>query len=214
VSQSRWHPDPNAAILTAVYFGAALLAAFAFGVSYTHIYDLALANGQHAWAARLTPLSVDLLIVVASLVLLLQRRYDEKPDGFAKWLPRAMLYAGIAATIAANLLAGLHWTGLDPYVSAWPATVFAAVVETVFVAVRPVRRNGIKRTVIQAGQTPVPATVADAARTAYAASVAAGNPLSSYQVHKRFGIPRSQADKICKPAAATAAMNGDGGGHE
>jgi Protein of unknown function (DUF2637) len=210
VNLPQWRPDPDRSILAAVYFGAALLAAFAFGVSYTHIYDLALANGQHAWAARLTPLSVDLLIVVASLVLLLQRRYDEKPDRLAKWLPRAMLYAGIAATVAANLLSGLHWTGLDPYVSAWPATVFAAVVETVFVAVSPVRRNGVKRTVIAAGQPPVPATVADAARTAYVASVAAGNPLSSYQVHKRFGITRSQAARICTPAAGKAALNGDG----
>jgi hypothetical protein len=202
-------PDPDKAILGGVYAGAVLVAAFAFGVSYTHIYDLGRANGQHAWAAKLLPLSVDLLIVVASLVMFLQRRYDEKPADLAKWLPRGMLYAGIVATIAANVFYGLHWTGLAPYVSAWPAAVFAAVVETVFVAVRPVQREAVKRTVIAAGQPAVPATVMDAARAAFEASRSAGNPLSSYQIHKRFGIARSVADKICK-AAVAASLNGSG----
>ncbi len=208
----RWWRDTNSLILGGVYVGAVLVAAFAFCVSYTHIYDLGRANGQHAWAAKLLPLSVDLLIVVASLVMFLHRRYSEKPAGLAKWLPRVMLYAGIAATIAANVFYGLHWTGLAPYVSAWPAAVFAAVVETVFVAVRPVQREAVKRTLISAGQPVIPATVTDAARAAFAASAAAGNPLSGYQLHKRFGIPRSQADKICRAPSLSASLNGDGHG--
>lgn len=128
--------DARSAVLVCVYVAASALALFAFGASYSHIYDLGIANGQHAWAAKLTPLSIDVLIVVASLVILLQRISDETPAGLAKALPRAMLYAGIAATLFANYASGKHWTGLDPYLSAWPAAVFAATVETVFVAVR------------------------------------------------------------------------------
>jgi hypothetical protein len=36
--------------------------------------------------------------------------------------------------------------------------------------------------------------------TAYAASIAGGNPLTEYQLAKRFSIPRSQARKIAAPA--------------
>jgi hypothetical protein len=46
------------------------VAAFAAVVSYSHIYDLGRAHGQDGTAARLLPLSVDGLILAASLVLL------------------------------------------------------------------------------------------------------------------------------------------------
>jgi hypothetical protein len=46
------------------------VAAFAAVVSYSHIYGLGQAHGQDGTAARLLPLSVDGLILAASLVLL------------------------------------------------------------------------------------------------------------------------------------------------
>jgi hypothetical protein len=51
------------------------VAAFAAVVSYSHIYGLGRAHGQDGTAARLLPLSVDGLILAASLVLL-----HEAPD--------------------------------------------------------------------------------------------------------------------------------------
>ena len=48
----------------------AAVAAFAAVVSYSHIYDLAREHGQAGTAARLLPLSVDGLILAASLVML------------------------------------------------------------------------------------------------------------------------------------------------
>jgi Protein of unknown function (DUF2637) len=46
------------------------VAAFAAVVSYSHIYGLGRAHGQDGTAARMLPLSVDGLIMAASLVLL------------------------------------------------------------------------------------------------------------------------------------------------
>ena len=206
-TRGKWKPDPDTAILVAVYAGAAALAAFAFGQSYKHIYDLGLGNHQDGWTAQLLPLFVDVVIVVASLILVYQRRYTQPPTGPAKWMPRVMLYVGIAATIGANALYGLPYGLETAGISAWPGVVFAGLAETVLVSVRPVQRKGAAATVIVAGQALTPANAVEAAKAAYAASVAAGNPLSGWQIHKRFGIPRSTAAKIAKPAASQ--LNGE-----
>ena len=50
------------------------VAAVAAVVSYSHIYGLGRAHGQDGTAARLLPLSVDGLILAASLVLLHEAR--------------------------------------------------------------------------------------------------------------------------------------------
>ena len=68
------------------------VAAFAAVVSYSHIYGLGRAHGQDGTAARLLPLSVDGLILAASLVLLHEARNDRD----APRLARFMLWLGIA----------------------------------------------------------------------------------------------------------------------
>ena len=50
------------------------VAAFAAAVSYSHIYGLGREHGQDGTAGRLLPLSVDGLILAASLVLLHEAR--------------------------------------------------------------------------------------------------------------------------------------------
>jgi hypothetical protein len=52
----------------------AAVAVFAAVVSYTHLYDLARTHGETGTAGRLLPLSVDGLIVAASLVMLDEAR--------------------------------------------------------------------------------------------------------------------------------------------
>src|SRR5215472_6361331 len=194
--------DIRTYIRWAVYSVLAAVAAFAFFQSYVHIYDLGRLHAQRGETARLLPLSVDLLIVAATLVIYLQKAEDARPSGIARWLPRGMLYAGIGATVAANVLYGLPYGWLSAVISAWPGAVFAGLVEMVLVAVRPVQREAVNRTVIVAGQPAVPSDSHEAARTAYAASVAGANPLTPYALNKRFGITLSQARKIVAPTAA------------
>lgn len=208
--------DAERIIAGVVYVAVGLVAAFAFGVSYSHIYDLGLANAQHDIAAKGLPLSVDLLIVAATLIMWLMARTGIRPTGLAWWLPRAMLYSGIGATVAANVAYGLPSGWLAAVISAWPGYVFAGLAETVLVTARWLREHAgdaVNQTVISADQTVIPSSSYEAAEVAYAASVAGGNALSDYQLAKRFGIPRSQAKKICAPPVpelAAASLNGSG----
>lgn len=73
------------------------VATFAAVVSYSHIYELGRAHGQSGTAARLLPLSVDGLILAASLVMLHEARQQRR----APVLARSMLGLGVAATVAA-----------------------------------------------------------------------------------------------------------------
>jgi Protein of unknown function (DUF2637) len=188
-------------IRQSIYGLVALVALFAFAQSYKHIYDLGLLHAQNGWTSSLLPLSVDLLIVVTGLMVWLQKIADERPRGIARWLPRMLLWGGIAATVAANVTYGLPHGWLAAVISAWPGVIFAALAEVVIVAVLPRRRTGFKATVITAGQPLIPSSSYEAAQAAYAASVSGGHALSEYQLHKRYGIPRSQARQICSPAA-------------
>ena len=208
--------------LWVIYLTALAVAAFAFTVSYSHIYDLGYAHAQSGVADRMLPLSVDLLIVAASLVLFRQSRGPVPETWLARWLPRIVMWSGIAATVAANVAYGLPHGWLAAVISGWPGAAFVGVVEMVMVAVRHAPQDAPKprtETAVTAGQPLIPASAHEAATAAYAASVAGGNPLTEYQLHKRYGIPRSQAIKIApkpapEPAAgasqghAPAAMNG------
>ena len=78
------------------------VAGFAAVVSYSHIYALGRVHGQDGAAARLLPLSVDGLILAASLVLLHEARNGRDAPALA----RLMLWLGIGATISANIAYG------------------------------------------------------------------------------------------------------------
>ena len=109
------------------------VAAFAAVVSYSHIYGLGRAHGQDGTAARLLPLSVDGLILAASLVLLHEARNGRDAPGLARF----MLWLGIAATIGANIAYGAGYGLLGALISAWPAVAFIGTVE---IATQQVRR--------------------------------------------------------------------------
>ena len=109
------------------------VAAFAAVVSYSHIYGLGRAHGQDGTAARLLPLSVDGLILAASLVLLHEARNDRDAPALARF----MLWLGISATIGANVAYGAGYGLLGALISAWPAVAFIGAVE---IAMQQVRR--------------------------------------------------------------------------
>ncbi|MGH3191399.1 MAG: DUF2637 domain-containing protein [Streptosporangiaceae bacterium] len=163
------------------------VAAFAAAVSYSHIYGLGRAHGQGGTAARLLPLSVDGLILAASLVLLHEARNGRD----APQLARLMLWLGMAATIGANVAYGAGYGLLGALISAWPAVAFIGSVE---IATQQVRRSREPR-----AATSVPEVAGDveqAVRAAYAASVAAGAPLSQRAMAERFGLSRRKVSQL------------------
>ena len=109
------------------------VAAFAAVVSYSHIYGLGRAHGQDGTAARLLPLSVDGLILAASLVLLHEARNGRDAPALA----RLMLWLGIGATVGANIAYGVGFGLLGALISAWPAVAFIGAVEMVMQLVAP-----------------------------------------------------------------------------
>jgi hypothetical protein len=102
----------------------ALVAAVA---SYVHMYELADRAGEE-WRATLVPLSVDGLLVAASMVLFVRRRDGEKA-GVMPWIG---IVLGLAASLGANVAAG--WDGWEPpwlagVVAAWPPVALAIAFE-------------------------------------------------------------------------------------
>jgi Protein of unknown function (DUF2637) len=186
----------TAAVVTAV-------AGFAAVVSYSHIYDLGRAHGQSGTAARLLPLSVDGLILAASLVMLHEAR-NKRP---APALSRCMLWLGIAATVGANVAYGSGFGLLGMVISAWPAIGFIGSVEMVMVMVRkgrpaPVTVPVPDQVTVVPALTNLAGIADEAAVLAYRASVAGGNPLSERALADRFGITRPRARKLRTEVAA------------
>ena len=177
------------------------VAAFAAVVSYYHIYGLGRAHGQDGTAARLLPLSVDGLILAASLVL----PHEARNDRDAPRLARFMLWLGIAATIGANIAYGVGYGLLGALISAWPAVAFIGSVE---IAMQQVRRARVPRAAIIGPAVPeVPGDVEQAVRVAHGASVASGAPLSQRAMAERFGLSRRRVSQLVAEVTALMAFS-------
>jgi hypothetical protein len=115
-------------IVDATHASVGIVAFFAAVISYTHIRDLAIRNGYDHFTSYLLPLSVDGLIVGASLMLVLASRERLRVP-----LARCALWLGIGATIAANVAFGtpesLTGPAMRATVCAWPAIAFIMIVE-------------------------------------------------------------------------------------
>jgi Protein of unknown function (DUF2637) len=112
----RWIPR----LMVAVILGIAI---FAFTQSYTHIFDLGQSHHQTGASLRMLPLSVDLLMVGAGLVMLHLKRKN-----MAHPLPRVTLWGSATVTLAANVASGIIWGWESAVISAWaPIALFVAV---------------------------------------------------------------------------------------
>lgn len=158
------------------------VAAFAAIVSYSHIYDLARAHGESGTAARLLPLSVDGLIVAASLVMLHEARNGGQAPAFA----RVMIGLGVAATIGANVAYGAAYGLVGAVISAWPAVAFVGSAELLMVIIRG------PWSVPDAAYRPDPLQLQ--AADAFAEQLAAGKVPSIRAIRSalRIGQPRAQ----------------------
>jgi hypothetical protein len=181
------------------------VAAFAAVVSYSHIYDLGRAHGQSGAAARLLPLSVDGLILAASLVLLDAARRQAKAP-----LAQAMLWLGIGATLAANALYGLHWGTLGVLVSAWPAVAFIGSAEMLFWMVRS---RAVPGMVTPEAPVPAPVPAGDPLLEMFRPELEAGSLPGIRKIKQRARCGSPRAVSIRSYLAATLAgqsANGHG----
>jgi Protein of unknown function (DUF2637) len=97
----------------------ALLAVIAAVVSFGHMRELALRHGEASWSAMLIPLSVDGMVVSASMSVLLSSKMGRRGD----WLPWTLLILGSLASLAANV-AVANPTAVSRLIAAWPSFAF------------------------------------------------------------------------------------------
>jgi hypothetical protein len=100
-----------------------VVAVIAAVVSYSHMQQLAASAGE-GWRSWLIPLSIDGLVVAASMVLLTRRRTG-LPGGPLAWVA---LGAGVGASLAANM-ADARPEVTAVLVAGWPAVAFAVAFE-------------------------------------------------------------------------------------
>lgn len=161
------------------------VAGFAAVVSYSHIYTLARDHGQAGTAARLLPLSVDGLIVAASLVMLHAAR-----TGGPVLLARAMLGLGVAATVGANVLYGLAFGVLGAVISAWPAVAFIGAAE---MGLGMVRASAVPDA--PAAGAGVPEHLAAAVRE-FAAEIGAGVVPPIRRIREALSVGQARATEV------------------
>lgn len=107
-----------------------VVAAVAAVASYVHMHELATDAGE-GWRAHLIPLSVDGMLVAASMVMLVRRRAGED----AGLLPWVGLVLGLVASLAANVAAA-NPTVLSWIVSGWPPLALAVSFELLILVTR------------------------------------------------------------------------------
>jgi hypothetical protein len=100
------------------------LAGIAGALSYSHMRQLGQDHGQAGWHAHAFPLSVDGIEIVASLVLLADRRAGRRSG----WLSWAALAAGTAGSLAANM-ATAHPDPVSRIIAGWPAVALLIAVK-------------------------------------------------------------------------------------
>lgn len=103
---------------------AAVVAGIAGYASYWHQVDVAIRAGEHSPLPHVIPLSVDGMLVVASITMVDDRQNGRKPRMSA----RVGFGLGILASISANVAAAQP-TLLGRMVAAWPAMALLLVVE-------------------------------------------------------------------------------------
>jgi hypothetical protein len=192
------------------------VAAIAAIVSYSHIYDLGRANGGSGTAARLLPLSVDMLILAGELMLL----HEADAEGNRFILGWVLVWSGILATLAANVTYGAQFGPLGALIWGWPAYSFVLAAGGMVAIVKRGAARASDGTSEeedpQAGMfpSPVPGSAEAAAEASLRATIAAGNPWSVNALSTRFALPRKTAveidERVRGEPIPAHTMNGDG----
>ncbi|MGW3352156.1 DUF2637 domain-containing protein [Nonomuraea rubra] len=124
-------PLPDRRIHRATTATVIVLAAIAAAISYRHLHMLAMRHGETAWSAALLPISVDGMILAASLTLLADSRRGRRGGP----LPWGLLILGSLASVGANI-AVAEPSLIGRIVAAWPAIALIGGMELAFKMVR------------------------------------------------------------------------------
>ncbi|WP_238438619.1 DUF2637 domain-containing protein, partial [Frankia nepalensis] len=111
------------------------VAGIAATVSYRHMRGVALEHGEDPIAAAIIPISVDGLIVAASLTLLADSRAGRRRT----WLPYTLLVLGSAASLAANVMHA-EPTLAARVIAAWPPLALIGAYELLMRQIRATTR--------------------------------------------------------------------------
>lgn len=175
-------------VRTAGAASVALVAAVAAVVSYSHMYLLATRAGE-GWRAWLEPLSVDGLLVGASLILYVRRR--------SSWLTWTSLSVGLLVSLAANLAAAQPEL-VSRLVAAWPAAALALSYETLLTLVRqagdqPLSWRQESGDVTDVGKV---SGLVERARDLVTAGEVDGKPIGRGTLARELEIPEHQARQL------------------
>src|SRR5262245_27682788 len=99
--------------------GALVVAAIAALASYSHMRNVALRYGQSELIAALLPISIDGMMVVATIAL-----GDGRRSRWSAWLA---FWTGVVASVVTNVLAA-ESSMIARCISAWPAVASLLVV--------------------------------------------------------------------------------------
>lgn len=151
-------PLSKAELVTVVVFTMLALIAVigvAATISYSHMFDWALINGEPRWRAHLSPLSVDGALLAASLVMYADARMRNRPDPLAY----ATALAGIVWSVLANVNHGLVSPLAAKGIAAWPPIALFVTIELVLRFVRRLRESSEAQAVKAEKTTPKPTAV-------------------------------------------------------
>jgi hypothetical protein len=202
-----------------IYAGLAVILGYMAAVSFDHEYQLAHGNGQAGgWVSAGLAVSIDGLLMVASVATLWALAQGIRGPR-QLWRPWLALAVGIAATVAANLYAGLHYIWLQRAVSVWSGLAVALGAEVVmwFVDTRRKLAAGDPLQPAPAcSHPPPPVTLAELLPLARAHLMNHGLPYGEERVADLIGVARHQVRKaqasagepgevrLTKPPAGTA----------
>lgn len=129
---------------------AIVVAGVAAYSSYAHQREFALAGGADAVTSALWPLSVDGLVILASIGLLRQRAETSRR---ARWAVRSAFLVGVVVSLAANVAAApaLQWQPI--MVAGWPPMALLLAIELVL--------HGRQNSQVTSPYLPAPAIDAD-----------------------------------------------------
>jgi hypothetical protein len=181
-------PSGNSTLVSAAVL-LGVLTAITGAVSWEHAHGIVLATGSTGLVSDLVPFVPDLMIATGSLALL-----DAAPDGGRPVTAWASVVTGIGATLAMNILSGLHGGPGGAMVAALPPVAFILSLETLLGIVR--RRRAAGPAAEAAGE--VPAGHEAALRAAAAWQAEHGRTITRDALRQALGVSTSKATELLR----------------